>query len=105
MGLLLSTKINKLQQKRKRRSDFLYHTEFFASLQKHPTSSSRFLLSTARGYQVCLSVYRVRYFNMNKPLEAMQILSIETKAAKFFDRLAEGDLLTIADFNSTNFIM
>ena len=35
----------------------------------------------------------------------MQILSIETKAAKFFDRLAEGDLLTIADFNSTNFIM
>lgn len=28
----------------------------------------------------------------------MQILSIETKAAKFFDRMAEGDLLTIADF-------
>ena len=35
---------------------------------------------------------------MNKLLEAMQMSRIEAKAAKFFDRMAEVDLLIIEDF-------
>lgn len=35
---------------------------------------------------------------MNKLLEAIQMSRIEAKAAKFFDRMAEVDLLIIEDF-------
>ena len=63
-----------------------------------PAGVGKSYLSTALGYQACLSGYRVRYFNMNKLLEAMQMSRIETKAAKFFDRMAEVDLLIIEDF-------
>ena len=35
---------------------------------------------------------------MNKLLETIQMSRIETKAAKFFDRMAEVDLLIIEDF-------
>lgn len=41
---------------------------------------------------------RVRYFNMNKLLEAIQMSRIEAKGAKFFNRMSEVDLLIIEDF-------
>ena len=47
-----------------------------------PAGVGKSYLSTALGYQACLSGYRVRYFNMNKLLEAMQMSRIEAKAAK-----------------------
>lgn len=63
-----------------------------------PAGVGKSYISTALGYQACLSGFRVRYFNMNKLLEAIQMSRIETKAAKFFDRMAEVDLLIIEDF-------
>lgn len=63
-----------------------------------PAGVGKSHISTALGYQACLSGFRVRYFNMNKLLEAIQMSRIEAKAAKFFDRMAEVDLLIIEDF-------
>lgn len=63
-----------------------------------PAGVGKSYISTALGYQACLSGFRVRYFNMNKLLEAIQMSRIEAKAAKFFDRMAEVDLLIIEDF-------
>lgn len=40
-----------------------------------PAGVGKSHISTALGYQACLSGFRVRYFNMNKLLEAIQILS------------------------------
>lgn len=53
-----------------------------------PPASEKSYISTALGYQACLSGFRVCYFNMNKLLEAIQMSRIEAKAAKFFDRMA-----------------
>lgn len=44
---------------------------------------------------------RVRYFNTNKLLEAIQMSRIEAKAAKFFDRRAEVDLLSMISSQNT----
>lgn len=63
-----------------------------------PAGVGKSYISTALGYQACLSGFRVRYFNMNKLLEAIHMSRIEAKAAKFFDRMAEVDLLIIEDF-------
>lgn len=63
-----------------------------------PSSVGKSHLSTALGYQACLFGDRVRYFNMNKLLKAMQMSRVEAKATKFFDRMADTDLLIIEDF-------
>lgn len=63
-----------------------------------PAGVGKSYQASALGYQACLSGHKVRYFNMNKLLEEMQMARIEAKAAKFFDRMAEVDLLIIEDF-------
>ena len=63
-----------------------------------PAGVGKSFLATALGYQACLCGFKVRYFNMHKLLEDMQTARIETKAAKFFDRMADVDLLIIEDF-------
>lgn len=63
-----------------------------------PAGVGKSYLSSVLGYQACLSGHKVRYFNMNKLLEEMQMARIEAKATKFFDRMAEVDLLIIEDF-------
>ena len=63
-----------------------------------PAGVGKSFMATALGYQACLCGFKVRYFNMHKLLEDMQTARIETKAAKFFDRMADVDLLIIEDF-------
>ena len=63
-----------------------------------PAGVGKSFLATALGYQACLCGYKVRYFNMHKLLDDMQTAHIETKAAKFFDKMADVDLLIIEDF-------
>lgn len=63
-----------------------------------PAGVGKSFLATALGYQACLCGFKVRYFNMHKLIEDMQTARIETKAAKFFDRIADIDLLIIEDF-------
>lgn len=63
-----------------------------------PSGVGKSFLSTALGYQACLAGYKVAYFNMNKLLEKMQMARLETKITKFFDKMADVDLLIIDDF-------
>lgn len=63
-----------------------------------PAGVGKSFLATALGHQACLAGYKVRYVNMQKLLELMQMARIESKAAKFFDKMADIDLLTIDDF-------
>lgn len=55
-------------------------------------------LGTSLGYQACLSGYRVAYFNMQKLFEHITMARIETSLPKFFDRMAQTDLLILDDF-------
>ena len=63
-----------------------------------PAGVGKSYLATALGYQACLSGFKVRYYNMSKLLGDIQMARIEAKAAKFFDRMAEMELLIIEDF-------
>ena len=63
-----------------------------------PAGVGKSYISAALGYQTCLSGFHFRYFNINKLLETIQMSRIEAKAAKFFNRMAEVDLLIIEDF-------
>ena len=63
-----------------------------------PAGVGKSYLATALGYQACLSGFRVRYYNMSKLLEDTQMARIEAKTAKFFDRMADVELLIIEDF-------
>lgn len=63
-----------------------------------PSGVGKSFMSTALGYQACLAGYKVAYFNMNKLLEKMQLARLESKIAKFFDKMADVDLLIIDDF-------
>jgi len=62
-----------------------------------PAGVGKSYLATALGYQACLSGFKVRYYNMSKLLGDIQMARIEAKAAKFFDRMAEMELLIIED--------
>lgn len=55
-------------------------------------------LGTALGYQACLLGFRVAYFNMQKLFEHITMARIESTLPKFFDRLAQTDLLILDDF-------
>jgi len=55
-------------------------------------------LGTALGYQACLSGFKVAYFNMQKLFEHVTMARIESQLPKFFDRMAQTDLLILDDF-------
>lgn len=55
-------------------------------------------LATALGYQACMSGFHVIYLNMSKLFERIMMARIETTLPKFFDRLAQTDLLILDDF-------
>lgn len=55
-------------------------------------------LATALGYQACLSGFHVAYFNMQKLFERITMARIEATLPKFFDKIAQTDLLILDDF-------
>ena len=63
-----------------------------------PSGVGKSYLSTALGYQACLAGYKVVYVNMHKLLERIQLAHVESKVMKFFDKMADVDLLIIDDF-------
>lgn len=63
-----------------------------------PTGVGKSYLATALGHQACLHGFRVRYYNMQKLNEATNLARVESSISKFFDKLAEVDLLIIDDF-------
>jgi len=62
------------------------------------TGTGKSWLATALAYQACLSGFHVRYFNMQKLFEKIAMARIEATLPKYFDRLAQTDLLVIDDF-------
>lgn len=63
-----------------------------------PAGVGKSYLATALGYQACLMGYKVLYYNMSKLLEAVRIARIESAVSRFFEKMAETDLLIIDDF-------
>ena len=62
------------------------------------TGTGKSWLATALAYQACLSGFHVAYFNLQKMFEKIAIARMETSLPKFFDKLAQTDLLVIDDF-------
>ncbi|WP_375600734.1 ATP-binding protein [Elizabethkingia anophelis] len=52
----------------------------------------------ALGYQACLFGYKVAYFGLQKLFERIDMARIEAVLLKFFDKMAQTDLLIIDDF-------
>lgn len=63
-----------------------------------PAGTGKSWLATALGYQACLLGFHVVYFNMQKLFEQITIARIEASLPKFFDKLAQTDLLIMDDF-------
>jgi DNA replication protein DnaC len=61
------------------------------------TGTGKSWLATALAYQACLSGFHVAYFNMQKLFEKITVARIEATLPKFFDKLAQTDLLVIDD--------
>lgn len=55
-------------------------------------------LATALGHQACLLGFKVRYYNVLKLFEQITMARMEGTIARFFNRIAETDLLIIDDF-------
>jgi DNA replication protein DnaC len=62
------------------------------------TGTGKSYLGTALGYQACLFGYKVAYFGMQKLFEKIDMARIESVLPKFFDKMAQTDLLIIDDF-------
>jgi DNA replication protein DnaC len=62
------------------------------------TGTGKSYLGTALGYQACLFGYKVAYFGMQKLFEKIDMARIESILPKFFDKMAQTDLLIIDDF-------
>jgi len=62
------------------------------------TGTGKSWLATALAYQACLSGFHVAYFNLQKLFEKFTIMRIEATLPKYFDKLAQTDLLVIDDF-------
>lgn len=55
-------------------------------------------LATAFGHQACLAGYSTLYFNMMKLSERLSMARLESNLPKFFDKLANTDLLIIDEW-------
>lgn len=62
------------------------------------TGTGKSWLATALGFQACLDGKSVRYYNLNKLLEAIDDARLAQNLSKLFDRLGQIDLLIIDDF-------
>jgi DNA replication protein DnaC len=69
-----------------------------AILISGPAGTGKSWLATALAYQACLLGFHVAYFNMQKLFEQIIMARIEATLPKFFDKLAQTDLLVIDDF-------
>lgn len=63
-----------------------------------PTGTGKSWLATALGHHACLCGYKVRYYNVMKLFEELTMARIECKLPRFFERLAQADLLILDDF-------
>ena len=69
-----------------------------AILISGPAGTGKSWLATALAYQACLMEFHAAYFNMQKLFEQITMARIEASLPKFFDKLAQTDLLVLDDF-------
>jgi DNA replication protein DnaC len=62
------------------------------------TGTGKSYMATALGRHACLSGFHTAYFNMQKLFESIMLARIETSLPKFFDKMAQTDLLILDDF-------
>jgi len=63
-----------------------------------PAGTGKSWLATALGHQACMLGFKVRYYNIFKLFEQIAMARMEGMLAKFFNRIADTDLLIIDDF-------
>jgi len=62
------------------------------------TGTGKSWLGTALGYHACLMGFKVAYFNVQKLFEKITLHRIEATMPKFFEKMAQMDLLIVDDF-------
>ncbi|MGQ1948356.1 IS21-like element helper ATPase IstB [Geofilum sp. OHC36d9] len=62
------------------------------------TGTGKSWLGTALGYHACLMGFKVAYFNIQKLFEKITLHRIEATMPKFFEKMAQMDLLIVDDF-------
>lgn len=63
-----------------------------------PAGTGKSWLATALGYQACLSGFKVRYFGIQKLFEEITLARMQSSLHKFFDKMAQTDLLILDDW-------
>ena len=63
-----------------------------------PAGTGKSWLATALGHQACMLSFKVRYYNIFKLFEQIAMARMEGTLTKFFNRIADTDLLIIDDF-------
>lgn len=63
-----------------------------------PAGTGKSWLATALGHQACMLGFKVRYYNIFKLFEQIAVARMEGTLTKFFNRIADTDLLIIDDF-------
>lgn len=62
------------------------------------TGCGKSFIACALGYQACLMGMKVRYFNMNRLIEALQMAKTEGSYLKFLNQLEKTSLIILDDF-------
>jgi DNA replication protein DnaC len=63
-----------------------------------PAGTGKSWLATALGHQACMLGFKVRYYNVFKLFEQIAMARMEGTLTKFFNKIADTDLLIIDDF-------
>lgn len=79
-----------------------YITNGYPVIITGPTGTGKSWLATALGHHACLCGYKVRYYNMMKLFEDLTMARIESRLPRFFERVAQFDLLILDDFGIKN---
>lgn len=63
-----------------------------------PAGTGKSWLATVLGHQACMTGFKVRYYNIFKLFEQIAMARMEGTLTKFFNKIADTDLLIIDDF-------
>ena len=63
-----------------------------------PAGTGKSWLATVLGHQACMMGFKVRYYNIFKLFEQIAMARMEGTLTKFFNKIADTDLLIIDDF-------
>ena len=63
-----------------------------------PAGTGKSWLATVLGHQACMMGFKVRYYNVFKLFEQIAMARMEGTLTRFFNKIADTDLLIIDDF-------